>query len=626
MAKRIKKYGVVMALLVMIFGPGVGTSLAESEAESVALDEVVVTAAQIDGYLEAHPQQVEVMNRLEIRESGYTDLNQVLNAMPGVDVKPSGSGLGSRLSIRGSGGGSKILVLINGRPMGSSRYGVVNLDSIPLDMVARVDVFKPPVPVWLGAGATAGAINIVLVDGTTEAGTDEKANRTGVTAGSFGKAGITASRLMKLGEHQLRVSVAGNHKGGRRENSDSDTGSLAFQWDLPADGDLTWDVGGRYYQSEHGSPGPLYNLTPDARQSYRHGDMDFRVQGPVGDDAGGFDLKAYMNMTRLEDESQTGLVSILDAVTYGVKDETSWSPEGGLWAFRFSGDLSGDRIDHTLTGEHHRENASLGVQGDRNFSAVIATLGGRMDYSTDYGFQPAADGGISISGGKNRLKVNAGYSVNIPSFSKLYQPSHGSIDQVRGNPDLEEESVWTVSAGFSHDFSDKRSVDVTFFHEGTIDKIAYQEGEDDIKRPVNIDEVWRRGVETTVSWKLTDAVAMDVNWICQESCNRDTGGSLTYAPDQKFKMALDWTLPTGTRTKTALNCVGSQYSDLENSQEKKVDGYTTVDMKIVHPVTLEKCRMEFSLQMENLLDKAYDVHYGYPDDGFRVTAGVTFDF
>jgi len=99
----VEKWGAVIAVLMLMFGPGIGTSSAEPEAASVALDEVVVTAAQIDGYLEAYPQQVEVMNRLEIQESGYTDLNQVLNAMPGVDVNPIGSGLGSRLHRLGAG-------------------------------------------------------------------------------------------------------------------------------------------------------------------------------------------------------------------------------------------------------------------------------------------------------------------------------------------------------------------------------------------------------------------------------------------------------------------------------------------------------------------------------------------
>ncbi len=593
--------------------------------EATELEEIVVTAARLQGYLEEHPQQVEVMSRAEFRAAGYTDLDQVLNAMPGVEVKPSGTGLGSRLSIRGSGGGGKILVLINGRPMGGSQYGVVNLDSIPLDMVSRVDVFKPPVPVWLGPGATAGAINIVLTDRGDKKTAGEKPTRIGLSGGSFGKVGVTASRLFHPGEHRLRLSAAGNHKDGRRENSDGDNGSFSFQWDLPKKSAITYDIGGRYYQSEHGSPGPLYNLTPDARQSYQNGQLDARMQGAVGK-TGGYDLKAYLDITHLKDEAQAGFTSTLDALTAGLKNETNWSTEDNRWAFRFSGGLAADRIDHTLTGDHHREHTSVGLQGDRNFSSVIATLGGRMDYSSDYGFQPAADSGISVSFGRNRLKLNSGYNVNIPSFSQLYQPSHGSIDQVRGNPDLTEESVWTISAGFSRKIAEGRNFEITLFHEDIDDKISYEDGEDGLKRPANIEGSWRRGIETIVNWKLSKTAAIDMSWVWQESENRDNKKELTYAPDQKFKTTLRWTLPTGTRTETTLNCVGSHFSDIANSPEKKVDGYTTVDLKLIQPVTFAKSRMELSVLLVNLFDKAYDVHYSYPDDGFRVTAGVTLDF
>jgi len=161
------------------------------------LETIVVTASKIDAYVENHPQQVTVMTRDQIKQGGYTDLNQVLNAMPGVEVKKSG-GVGSRISIRGSGSSGKILILINGRPANSTQYGGVDLDSIPLDMVARVDVFKPPVPVWLGPGGTAGAINIVLADQTSKAQEKQKNARIGILGGSFGKAGISAYHLMAM--------------------------------------------------------------------------------------------------------------------------------------------------------------------------------------------------------------------------------------------------------------------------------------------------------------------------------------------------------------------------------------------------------------------------------------------
>jgi iron complex outermembrane receptor protein len=269
----------------------------------------------------------------------------------------------------------------------------------------------------------------------------------------------------------------------------------------------------------------------------------------------------------------------------------------------------------------------LGLQGDRNFDSITATVGARCDYTSDFDFKPAANGGVSIAlGERTQAKINAGYGVNVPTFGQLYQSSHGSIDQVRGNPDLQEESVWTVSAGMSHRFSKERTVEITLFHEDTDDKIVYQEGTDLIKRPVNIDGAYRQGVETVVNWQLVSTASLDLSYIWQQSRNRENDNELTYTPAHKFKVTLNWALPTKTRTEITLTRVSKQYSDLENTSEKTVDEYTTVDLKIIHPLHFQKCKSELFVHFVNILDENYESHFGYPDDGFRVTAGVNIEF
>jgi len=597
-----------------------------SENLSFELGEVVVTAERIQEYIESHPQQVTMMTRDQIARGSYTDLNQVLDAMPGVDVKKSGSGLGSRISIRGSGNSGKIVVLINGRPANSTQYGSVDLDSIPLDMVKRVDVFKPPVPVWIGPGGTAGAVNILLANPPAGSDKKQKTTRIGVQGGSFGKVGANASRLMLLDGHQVRITAAGNHRDGRRTNSDSDNGSVSFQWDLPSRETVEYDLNGRYYQSGHGSPGRTDNPTPNARQSYRKGALDLGIKGLWGETCD-YELKTYLDVTRLEDESDTGLTSNLDALTCGIKNETNWSGDNDRWAVRLSGNLARDSIDHTLSGDHHRDHASFGLQGDRVFGGITASLGTRCDYTSDFDFQPAVTGGVSIPiGARTRAKINAGYGTNVPTFGQLYQPSHGSIDQVRGNPDLKEEHVWNLSTGVSWCVTKDNTVEVTAFREDTDDLIVYREGADQIHRPVNIDGAYRQGIEAVAGWKLNASANIEVSCLLQESRNRENDKNLTYTPDQKIKATLNWTFPTQTRSITTVSFVSRQFSDLENTSEKQVDGYTCIDLKLIQPVHFQRWQCECFVSIMNLLDEAYEVHHGYPDDGFRVTAGINFNF
>lgn len=613
---------------------GDGHGHGQSHGAAIELGEVLVTAVRIKEYIDNHPQQVVVMTREQMDQGSFTDLNQVLDAMPGVEVKKSGSGMGSRISIRGSGDGGKILVLINGRPANNTQYGSVDLDSIPLTMVKRVEVFKPPIPVWLGPGGTAGAVNITLADMAGNGKKAQKTTRIGMQAGSFGKIGGNAAHQMLLKSHQIRITAAANHRDGRRPNNDHDNGSLGFQWNLPGTENTEYDLNARYYQSEHGSPGRTGNPTPHARQTYKKGALDFRAKG-VWMEACAFELKTYLDVKSLKDDSESGGESTLDTMTYGIKNEMSWQDNDGKRAVRLSGNLAQDFIDHetqdildgNTSDDHHREHGFLGIQGDQSWNNITASLGGRCDYTSDFGFQPAVTGGVTIPiGARSQAKVNGGYTVNIPTFGQLYQPSHGSIDQVRGNPDLKEEGVWSFSAGVSHAFTKDRTVEVTAFREDRDDAIVYYEGEDDLFRPVNIDGSYRQGIEAVVSWTFSPRVNLDMSYVWQKGRNRENDEDLTYTPERKFKTTLNWAFATKTRTVTTLSHVSNQYSDLENTREKKVDGYTTVDFKFIQPIQLKKYQWEFFIYFENLLDESYEVHHGYPDDGFRFTTGMNLDF
>jgi len=51
-----------------------------------------------------------------------------------------------------------------------------------------------------------------------------------------------------------------------------------------------------------------------------------------------------------------------------------------------------------------------------------------------------------------------------------------------------------------------------------------------------------------------------------------------------------------------------------------------VDLKLTHPVKLKSVHTDIFLLFENLLDEAYETHYGYPDDGLCATLGLTMEF
>lgn len=161
-----KKKQLAQSIVIQILGFGlwlcVGAHAEAQQAQeheqpaSVTLETITVTAEKLTEYIRNHPQQVTIVDRKEILERNFLNVEETLNSMPGIEVKPS-AGIGSRISIRGSGKAGGVLVLLNGRPLNSSQYGGVDLSTIPIDIVKSVTVFKPPVPVWLGPGASEGA-------------------------------------------------------------------------------------------------------------------------------------------------------------------------------------------------------------------------------------------------------------------------------------------------------------------------------------------------------------------------------------------------------------------------------------------------------------------------------------
>ena len=149
----------VMIISPLLAGPGFGETK-NGDTAAFTLNEVIVTSEKIQEYIKNHPQDVKVVEREEIIKQNLPNVEEILKTMPGVEVYPT-AGIGSRISIRGSGKSGGVLVLLNGRPLNTNQHGNLDLNSIPVDSIQSVSVFKPPVPVWLGPGGSDGAINIV---------------------------------------------------------------------------------------------------------------------------------------------------------------------------------------------------------------------------------------------------------------------------------------------------------------------------------------------------------------------------------------------------------------------------------------------------------------------------------
>ncbi len=597
------------------------------DTQTTTLETMVVTADRLREFATNNPAMVEAVGRREIEQRNIRSVEEALGNMGGVEVKQT-SGVGSRISIRGSGKTGGVLVLVNGRPINSNQYGGVDLSSIPIETIESITVFKPPVPVWLGTGASDGAISIVTrgITGTREAEQKQIA-KIRAAAGSYGTVEGSVSGQGKLGPGTAMASATGKHRDGKRTNNDLDSGNLLLHWDGSFANNRMLELDGRYLSSEYGSPGPLDNPTPNARQSYKKASLDARFSGAVGAD-GDYALNVYGETIEVEDQSQSGMISTLDDDKLGMKGEYNWNDEADRWTVRTSGLVENDRLDHTFSGRHSRVTARLGLQVDRKWQDWIVTGGARGDQVSNFGLNPGLSTGIRYAFAEGwSLKANIGSSVNIPTFGQLYQPSHGSIDQVRGNPELNKEKILSADTGVEYTWDKAQSVQLSMFRTETVDPILYQRGSDLIYRPINGDKAWRHGLEATWKYSFAAWLSLDANLIVQDSEIRETGNQLTYTPHLKGKLTLQSTLPrTETRLETSVRYTGRQHSEMENRKEQQLDSYVSVDCKIIQPFTLSDRKVEWFLNINNLFDTGYEIHYGYPDEGFFVLSGLNVSF
>ncbi|HDS15342.1 MAG TPA: TonB-dependent receptor [Proteobacteria bacterium] len=617
----------LLTLFVFVLTPALVVAADHGHGGDLDLGAMVVTAERIDEYVRNHPQQVERLDDAEIRSRNMLSVEEALGVMPGVEVKRS-AGVGSRISIRGSGKSGGVLVLFNGRPLNSNQYGGVDLSAIPVEIVGSITVFKPPVPVWLGPGGSDGIINITTAAADPGRPRDSApATRLRLAGGSYGLAQGSVSHRRPLAQGSVMLSANGSHRDGKRQNNDRDSGGCTLHWDRDLGGGRRLEIDGRGYLAENGSPGPLDNSTPDARQRYRKTSFDSRFSGLFGG-AADYSLNLYGDWINLEDRSQSGYTASLDDCKLGLKGESSWEAGDGAWSLRFSGICERDEIDHSLSGEHHRVTAGLGAQLDRRFGAWVLTGGLRCDRSSDFDYGPGLSSGLSWSIGQGWMaKLNAGYSVKIPSFGQLFQPSHGSIDQVRGNPDLDEERIWSWDAAFEYRRDQEHRLQVTLFRVDTDDAIVYFRDERLIFQPVNADRCWRHGLELTAKWALGTNLSFDGSVIIQDSEIKDHGGELPYTPRVKIDLTFSARPPlAGLRWETTLRYCSRQYSESENDPAQRLDDYLTVDLKSVYPLKLQGLTAEWFVTVENLFDADFEIHYGYPDDGLRALTGLNLTF
>ena len=122
------------------------------------------------------PAVATVITAAQIKEIGATDLDQILEIVPGLHVAKFFQGYQPIYTIRGiySDTNPQVLMLINGISITNLYLGNRSQvwGGMPVNDISRIEVIRGPGSALYGADAYAGVINIITKDATEIQGTE----------------------------------------------------------------------------------------------------------------------------------------------------------------------------------------------------------------------------------------------------------------------------------------------------------------------------------------------------------------------------------------------------------------------------------------------------------------------
>lgn len=144
-------------------------ALARAEEPATHLGEVVVTEGKPQGSSKEDASAFVSVIRPELFKGEYTSTAELLDHAVGVHVVDFG-GLGQRqtVSVRGS-SAEQVVVLLDGVRLNSAQRGGVDIASIPLEIIERIEVMRGGEAALYGTDAVGGVVNIITKKGVANA-------------------------------------------------------------------------------------------------------------------------------------------------------------------------------------------------------------------------------------------------------------------------------------------------------------------------------------------------------------------------------------------------------------------------------------------------------------------------
>lgn len=202
MSKKYLMYGAAGLALTM----GLGEA---AYAQSLALEEIVVTARKREESLQEIPLAISVFSADDIDRSGFKGLEELSLQVAGLQYSDQGGQRPGRFNpairFRGMNVNSNIPTFQLGALFVDGIYVLGNTHSIPLDDLERVEVIKGPQAAYFGRNTFGGAVNYI----TSNPSTEEYSGKIQASGATYDEFDVSASFDAPLVEGKLAARIGG---------------------------------------------------------------------------------------------------------------------------------------------------------------------------------------------------------------------------------------------------------------------------------------------------------------------------------------------------------------------------------------------------------------------------------
>ncbi|BES69131.1 ligand-gated channel protein [Marinobacter nanhaiticus D15-8W] len=637
---------------------GTGLALMNSLAwadDSIALNELVVTAAGYEQEIVDAPASISVIDSEKLNKGAYEDVTDALREIPGVIVTGGGAGdNGADISMRGM-PAAYTLILVDGkrqasresRPNGSAGFEQDWLP--PLGAIERIEVVRGPMSTLYGSDAIGGVINIITRkvpqdwSGDVEISTiiQEDQDSGNVQQANFNVGGPLIENLLGLQIYGQQYSREEDKiiNGYEEKELQSVTGRLALTPTPDHDFVLEAGVTDQRRRSFVGVSAPAEGCTDsDNTHIHKHYSLSHTGRWDIGTSDTYVQQEATENRSREMEITNTVAKSslVMPLANHMVS-------VGATYELQELDDQTSNRISDRT----HVDAYKWAVFAEDewmltdNFSL---TGGARLDEDENYGshVSPRLYGVWQFASAWT-LKGGVSTGYRSPNLREI-TPDWGQVSRggnIYGNPDLEPETSVSQEIGLHYNGESGLSSSLTVFYNDFEDKITRvgcpittcTDGPNDFGADptyrINVDEAVTQGVEFTLSAPLTDTIDVSTSYTYTDSEQKSgeyEGEPLTQLPKHLVSASLDWQASSRLATWVRATYRGeeSQPTTGPSQSDTVAPSYTFVDTGLGYELT---SNTTVKAGIYNILDEDvnYD-EYGFTEDGRRYWLALNVGF